>query len=29
MKAINGIDDYNSRIKRILITEDEIKEAIA
>lgn len=29
MKAINGIEDYNSRIKRILITEDEIKEAIA
>lgn len=29
MKAINGIEDFNSRIKRILITEEEIKTAIA
>ncbi len=29
MKAINGIEDFNSRIKRILITEEEIKAAIA
>ena len=29
MKPINSIEDYNSRIKRVIITEDEIKEAIA
>lgn len=29
MKEINGIEDYNGRIKRILITEDEIKKAVA
>ena len=29
MKPINSIEEYNRRIKRVLITEDEIKEAIA
>lgn len=29
MRAINSIEDYNSRVKRILITEDEIKAAVA
>ena len=28
MKPINSIEDLNSRIKRVLVTEDEIKEAI-
>lgn len=28
MKKIHSIDDFNSRIKRIIITEDEIKAAI-
>ena len=28
MKDIASISDYNSRIKKILITEDEIKVAI-
>ena len=28
MKAINSIDDYQSRIKKILITKEEIDEAI-
>ena len=29
MKAINNIRDFESRIRRILVTEDEIREAIA
>ncbi len=29
MKAINDIRDFESRIRRILVTEDEIREAIA
>ncbi len=29
MKNIHSIDDYNKRIKRVLINEDQIKEAIA
>lgn len=29
MKKIHSVEDYQSRIKRVLITEDEIKEAIA
>lgn len=29
MKKIHSIEDYESRIKRVLITEEEIKEAIA
>lgn len=28
MKEITGINDFNSRIKRILITEDEIAQAV-
>ena len=28
MKPINTIEELNSRIKRVLVTEDEIKEAI-
>ncbi|MBQ9691897.1 MAG: hypoxanthine phosphoribosyltransferase [Clostridia bacterium] len=29
MKKINSIDDYTKRIKRVLVTEEEIKQAIA
>ena len=29
MKKIHSVDDFESRIKRVLITEDEIREAIA
>ena len=29
MKNIHSIEDYNKRIKRVLINEDQIKEAIA
>lgn len=29
MKKIHSIEDYESRIKRVLITEEEVKEAIA
>ena len=29
MKKINSIEDYSKRIKRVLITEEEIKQAIA
>ncbi len=29
MKKIHSIDDFNSRIKRVLVTEQEIKDAIA
>ncbi|MBR6563699.1 MAG: hypoxanthine phosphoribosyltransferase [Clostridia bacterium] len=29
MKKIHSIEDYESRIKRVLITEEELKEAIA
>ena len=29
MKKIHSVEDFQSRIKRVLITEDEIKEAIA
>ncbi len=29
MKPINSVEEYNERIKRVLITEEEIKEAIA
>ncbi len=29
MKKINSVEDFNSRIKRVLITEEEIKEKIS